>query len=147
MSSTPTTKQVQSPLNLKLTITKGKNEAILKYLGDPENSKAIEAGLKKVGTVHFARFLPEPGFLLGLSQTLWVITEFDGTFDDYITDFVNAMGPVFDALLSFVDAPPPLPVEDPKNSAAFGKWVKANDHASNLYSAYPNLTVQMILNS
>ena len=137
--------QVQSPLNLRLPITKGKNWEIFFYLADPKISKAINDGLNAVGTVHFARFLPEAGFSLGLSQTLWVLTEYDGTFDQYIQDFVNQMGDIFDGLLGFVDNPPPVPVKD--NVAAFGAWVSAHNEKSNLYSAYPTLTVQTILNS
>jgi len=139
------TSQVQSPLNLRLTIAKGKNLEIIGYLANPEHSKAINDGLTAVGTVHFARFLPENGFLLGTSQTLWVLTEYDGTFDQYIQDFVNQMGNIFDGLLSFVADPPPLPVKD--NVPAFGAWVNAHNEKSNLYSAYPTLTVQTILNS
>jgi len=137
--------QVQSPLNLRLPITKGKNWEIFAYLADPKNSKAINDGLNAVGTVHFARFLPEAGFALFLSQTLWVLTEYDGTFDQYIQDFVNQMGDIFDGLLGFVDNPPPTPVKD--NVAAFGAWVSAHNEKSNLYSAYPTLTVQTILNN
>jgi len=137
--------QVQSPLNLRLTITKGKNWDIFFYLADPKNSKAINDGLNAVGTVHFARFLPDAGFSIGLSQTLWVLTEYDGTFDQYIQDFVNQMGDIFDGLLGFVDDPPPLPVKD--NVPAFSAWVSAHNEKSNLYSAYPTLTVQAILNS
>jgi hypothetical protein len=140
MSSTP---QVQSPLNLRLTITKGQNAHILEYVFS--QSATINAGLDAVGTVHFARFLPDAGFLSGDSQTLWVLTEFDGTFDQYIQDFVKQMGPVFDKLLSFVVDPPPLPVES--NIEAFEKWVNAHNEKSNLYSAYPTLTVQTILNN
>jgi hypothetical protein len=135
---------VQSPLNLMLTITEGQNQAILAYV--LSQSQVINAGLDAVGTVHFARFLPESGFTSNppTSQTLWVLTEYDGTFDNYIQDFVNQMGPIFDKLFSFVVDPPPLPVE--KNLAAFGEWVKSHNMPSNLYSAYPACTVQMILN-
>jgi hypothetical protein len=136
--------QVQSPLNLMLTITEGQNIAILTYV--LSQSQVINAGLDAVGTVHFARFLPESGFASQppTSQTLWVLTEYDGTFDNYIKDFVNQMGPIFDKLLSYVVDPPPLPVE--QNLAAFGKWVQSHNMQSNLYSAYPACTVQMILN-
>ena len=135
---------VQSPLNLMLAITPGQNLAILSYVSS--QSATIDNGLNAVGTVHFARFLPEPGFASNppTSQTLWVLTEYDGSFDQYIADFVKQMGPIFDKLLSFVTDPPPLPVE--KNIAAFGKWVQAHNAPSNLYSAYPACTVQMILN-
>jgi hypothetical protein len=135
---------VQSPLNLMLAITPGQNLAILSYVSS--QSATIDNGLNAVGTVHFARFLPEPGFASNppTSQTLWVLTEYDGSFDQYIADFVKQMGPIFDKLLSFVTDPPPLPVET--NIAAFGKWVQAHNAPSNLYSAYPACTVQMILN-
>ncbi len=136
--------QVQSPLNLALPIAVGQNENILKYV--QSQSAVINAGLDAVGTVHFARFLAVPGFVTNppTSQTLWVLTEYDGTFQQYIQDFVNQMGPIFDNLLSFVVDPPPLPVES--NVPAFEKWVMAHNVPSNLYSAYPACTVQMILN-
>ena len=136
--------QVQSPLNLMLPIADGKNLAIITYV--LSQSAVIDAGLNAVGTVHFARFLPEPGFTDNppTSQTLWVLTEYDGTFDQYIQDFVSQMGDVFDTLLGFVVNPPPLPVKD--NVAAFGAWVNAHNVKSNLYSAYPSCTVQTILN-
>jgi hypothetical protein len=140
----PNGNPVQSPLNLMLAIKPGQNLAILSYVSS--QSATIDNGLNAVGTVHFARFLPEPGFASNppTSQTLWVLTEYDGSFDQYIADFVKQMGPIFDKLLSFVTDPPPLPVE--KNVAAFGKWVQAHNAPSNLYSAYPACTVQMILN-
>jgi hypothetical protein len=136
--------QVQSPLNLMLTVAEGQNQAILAYVFS--QSVAINGGLNAVGTVHFARFLPEPGFAVNppTSQILWVLTEYDGTFDQYIQDFVTQMGDVFNTLLSFVADPPALPVE--KNLAAFGQWVSSHNQPSNLYSAYPACTVQMILN-
>jgi hypothetical protein len=137
--------QVQSALNLRLTITKLKNWDVGFYLADPKHAKAINDGLNAVGTVHFARFLPDHGFALFQSQTLWVLTEYDGTFDQYIQDFVNQMGDIFDGLLGFVDDPPPVPVKD--NVAAFGAWVSAHNEKSNLYAAYPTLTVQTILNN
>lgn len=136
--------QVQSPLNLMLTVAEGQNLAMITYV--LSQSAVIDAGLNAVGTVHFARFLPEPGFTANppTSQTLWVLTEYDGTFEQYIQDFVRQMGSIFDTLLSFVADPPPLPVE--QNVAAFVQWVSAHNQQSNLFSAYPACTVQMILN-
>jgi len=140
----PNATQVQNPLNLMLNIAEGQNQAILIYV--MSQAGGIDAGLDAVGTVHFARFLPQPGLTSDppTSQILWVLTEYDGTFDQYIKDFVQQMGPVFDKLLSYVADPPPLPVE--QNIAAFGQWVAAHNQPSNLYSAYPACTVQMILN-
>ena len=73
--------------------------------------------------------------------------EYDGSFDDYIGDFVNVVGTVFDALLQFiVGGAAVTPVAS--NVAAFSAFVTANDasqHAPNngLFQAYP-YTVQDI---
>lgn len=123
----------------------------------------IDNGLKAVGTVHYARFL-----LLDRSQgnlqpaqgssgpfVLAVITEYDGSFNAYIQDFVAQMAPIFNALLAFVEGGAAVtPVQD--NINAFTLFIQQNDasqHAPNngggqpgdgLYSAYPQ-TVQQIL--
>ncbi|HYW07643.1 MAG TPA: hypothetical protein VE913_11845, partial [Longimicrobium sp.] len=79
---------------------------------------------------------------------LAVVTEYDGSFQAYIGDFVARIGQVFDALLQFVVGGKELtPVAN--NAAAFLAFVTANDASSHqpntgLYSAYP-LTVQKIL--
>jgi hypothetical protein len=119
----------------------------------------IDAALSKIGTVHFARFVlfdtSTPN--LQVSQTapstgpfkLAVITEYDNDFDDYIQDFVNNIGDIFDMLLGFTeDGHTLVPVA--KNVVAFKKYVAQNDasqhlppHQSPLYSAYPQ-TVQKI---
>jgi len=131
----PTASAVQSPLNLMLTIKAGQTAALIAYLA--ENSATIDAALTKVGTVHFARFLLIPG-----TQTFFVLTEYDGSFSAYIQAFTNLLGPVFDALFSFMGVAPPLPVE--QNVAAFEAFVLKYNLPSNLYAAYPNCTVQQI---
>src|SRR5271165_2936192 len=117
---------------------------------------AIETGLTKVGTVHFARFLLLDSSQPNLQPTgsssdtlvLGVITEYDGDFDAYIQDFVDQIGGVFNALLPVVVGGEKLtPVAD--NVAAFTAFIQQNDASQNqsepsLYSAYPQ-TVQQIL--
>ena len=120
------------------------------------NGDAINEALTEVGTVHFARFVlldrSQPN-LLPVSNTsdglvIGVITEYDGSFDAYIQDFVAELGGVFDKLLAFVVGGKALiPVAN--NVAAFEAFITANDasqHQPNesLYSAYPQ-TVQQIL--
>ena len=81
-------------------------------------------------------------------MVLAVITEYDGSFQAYIGDFVAQIGQVFDALLQYVVGGQALiPVAN--NVAAFNAFVAANDasqHQPNggLYQAYPQ-TVQQIL--
>ncbi|PHV16606.1 hypothetical protein CSQ90_13065 [Janthinobacterium sp. BJB303] len=126
-----------------------------------EYQAKINAALTDIGTVHFARFtlldrsqanlLPNIGSA-GASGTLviGVITEYDGSFNSYIEDFVAQLGEVFDALLQFVVGGKALmPVAD--HVAAFEAFITANDAAQHvpnigLYSAYPQ-TVQQILAS
>jgi hypothetical protein len=126
-----------------------------------EYQTKINAALTDIGTVHFARFtlldrsqanlLPNIGSA-GTSDTLviGVITEYDGSFNGYIEDFVAQLGEVFDALLQFVvGGKAVIPVAD--HVAAFEAFITANDAAQHtpntgLYSAYPQ-TVQQILAS
>ena len=97
-------------------------------------------GLNNVGTVHFGRFL-----LLNNDTQFLVFTEYDGSFDTYINDFINETGDVFNFLLSCCVIPDDvLPVQD--NRAAFNQLVKENDHKSEVfYCAYPKLSVVEIL--
>ena len=94
-------------------------------------------GADSVGTLHFAHFVPLPDNHLGF------FTIFDGSFQQYIQDFTDKIGPVFDTLFDFVTNPPPTPVA--KNAEAFYQWEVANNLPPiGLYSAYPRLAVQDI---
>jgi len=111
----------------------------------PEGANPINVALTKIGTVHFARFV----FLSELQ--LAVITSYDGDFVQYIQDFTNEIGGIFNTLLACMQDAPPLPVEN--NLRAFVEYVQANDRSrvngelQPLYSAYPTLTVRDILDN
>jgi hypothetical protein len=158
-----------SPLTLLMPIIPGTDPAVIagalaKFQPD------IDAALTSIGTVHYARFLLldrsvpnlQPGAAPSNELVLAVITEFDGSFNKYIGDFVAQIGNVFNALLAFVVGGDAVtPVQD--HTAAFAAFVSANDaseHFPNngatsptaptepgagLYQAYPNTTVQQIL--
>lgn len=119
----------------------------------------IQAALKSIGTVHFARvilmdrsqanlqpdlfsILPSNNLVLG------IITSFDGDFSAYTHDFVSQLSYEFDVILSLVDGGAALiPVAD--HVAQFEAFVaqhNASQHIPNtyFYSAYPD-TVQSIL--
>jgi hypothetical protein len=143
-----------NPLTLLMPVTPGVNPsaiaaAIAKY------HDQTRAALTSIGTVHYARFVlldrSSPSLQPGAGTgpfVLGVITEYDGDFEAYIQDFVDKVGVVFDALLSFtVGGPDVTPVAD--HIAAFTAYIRKYDLAQQpgtpgLYSAYPQ-TVQQIL--
>ncbi|MDX8124434.1 hypothetical protein SKZ59_21915 [Janthinobacterium sp. GMG2] len=149
-----------NPLCLMMPVLPGTNPISIAAALQEYQTK-INTALTNIGTVHFARFvlfdrsqanlLPNIG-KTGTSDTLiiGVITEYDGSFNGYIEDFVAQLGEVFDALLQFVVGGKALmPVAN--HVAAFEAFITANDasqHVPNtgLYNAYPQ-TVQQILAS
>jgi hypothetical protein len=134
-------KAVQSPLTL---IMKIKADADYQQLAGllahiqslPPDQNPIWAALDKLANVHFARFA-----FMENNTRLAVITTYDGTFEDYINEFIDAIGDVFNALLAHMQDAPPLPVQ--KYRAEFLAYVKANDLRciEPFYSAYPAATV------
>jgi hypothetical protein len=132
---------VQSPLTLVMTI---KSEAdgqalaalLHKIQSAPPEQNPIWTALNKLNTVHFARFV-----FLERNSKLAVITAYDGSFEDYINEFIDEIGDVFNALLAHMTDAPPLPVQ--KNRQAFLDYVRANDLRAiePFYSAYPKSTV------
>ncbi|MBV9775002.1 MAG: hypothetical protein JO040_13700 [Gemmatimonadetes bacterium] len=144
-----------SPLTLLMPIIPGTDLTVLAATLAKSQTE-IDQALTSIGTVHYARFLLldrstanlQPGGTPSDQLVLAVITEYDGSFQAYIGDFVAQIGQVFDALLHFVVGGQALiPVAN--NVAAFSAFVAANDasqHQPNqgLYQAYPQ-TVQQIL--
>ena len=138
------TRAVAKPLTLVMTIKSSQDRAELARLLNQmqalqTDQNPITRALRKLGNVHFARFV-----FLG-DEKLAVITTYDGKFDAYIDAFVNELGDVFDQLLKHMQDAPPLPVA--QNRPQFLDFVKRNDIAPAVlfYSAYPQLGVQDIL--
>lgn len=144
-----------NPLTLLMPVIAGTNpadiaQALAKY--KPE----LDAALQGIGTVHYARTLYLDTSAANLQPTatskgpfvLGIITEYDGSFEDYLGDFVKQVGPIFDALLQFVVGGAEVtPVAD--NQTKFGEFITANDasqHEPNvgIFQAYP-YTVDDIL--
>lgn len=93
--------------------------------------------LDKVGTPHFAQFVPLEDNQLGF------FTVYDGSFDKYIADFTKNIGPVFDLIFKFTKDPPPSPCR--KHLQEFIDFAaKANRAPIGFYQAYPGLSVQDI---
>ena len=136
-----TTTSVQSPLTLIMTVKSAADSAFLQALlhklqSAPPEQNPIWTALNKLNTVHFARFV-----FLDNNMKLAVITTYDGSFEDYINEFIDEIGDVFNALLAHMSDAPPLPVQ--QNRQAFLDYVRANDLRAiePFYSAYPKATV------
>lgn len=93
--------------------------------------------LDKVGTPHFAQFVPLEDNQIGF------FTVYDGSFDTYIADFTKNIGPVFDLIFKFTKNPPPSPCR--KHLQEFIDFAAAASRAPiGFYQAYPGLMVQDI---
>jgi hypothetical protein len=93
--------------------------------------------LDKVGTPHFAQFVPLEDNQIGF------FTVYDGSFDKYIADFTKNIGPVFDLIFKFTKNPPPSPCR--KHLQEFIDFAtSANRAPIGFYQAYPGLSVQDI---
>lgn len=137
----PSNQTVQSPLTLVMQIKSPAayqelNGLLQQIQGAPVDKNPIWLALNQLRNVHFARFV-----FLNNNTQLAVITTYDGTFEAYINEFIDAIGDVFNALLERMSDAPPLPVQ--KNRDAFLAYVKANDLRAiePFYSAYPAATV------
>jgi hypothetical protein len=93
--------------------------------------------LDKVGTPHFAQFVPLEDNQIGF------FTVYDGSFDKYIADFTKNIGPIFDLIFKFTRDPPPSPCR--KHLQEFIDFANgANRAPIGFYQAYPGLSVQDI---
>jgi len=93
--------------------------------------------LDKVGTPHFAQFVPLEDNQIGF------FTVYDGSFDKYIADFTKNIGQVFDLLFKFTKGAPPSPCR--KYLQEFIDFAGgANRTPIGFYQAYPGLSVQDI---
>ena len=93
--------------------------------------------LDKVGTPHFAQFVPLEDNQIGF------FTVYDGSFEKYIADFTKNIGPIFDLIFKFTKNPPPSPCR--KHLQEFIDFAAgANRDPIGFYQAYPGLSVQDI---
>jgi hypothetical protein len=99
--------------------------------------RGITNDLDKVGTPHFAQFVPLEDNQIGF------FTVYDGDFDTYIADFTKNIGQVFDLLFKFTKGAPPSPCR--KHLQEFIDFAAgANRTPIGFYQAYPGLSVQDI---
>lgn len=144
MTEQPPAQPVQNPLTLVMKAKSQEDYNALRQTVEhiqslPPEQNPIVVALDKIATVHFATFV----FLD--NDRLAVITTYDGDFDDYIHEFTNEIGDVFNTLLAHVADAPPLPVQTYRQE--FLEFIRAQDLrcVAPLYSAYPDRTVLDIL--
>ena len=100
-------------------------------------SRGTQRDLEKVGTPHFAQFVPLEDNQIGF------FTVYDGDFDTYIADFTKNIGGTFDLVFKFITNPPPSPCR--KYTQEFIDYAAAANRAPiGFYQAYPGLSVQDI---
>jgi hypothetical protein len=100
-------------------------------------TRGTQKDLEKVGTPHFAQFVPLEDNQVGF------FTVYDGNFDTYIADFTKNIGGTFDLVFKFITNPPPSPCR--KFTQEFIDYAAAASRAPiGFYQAYPGLSVQDI---
>jgi hypothetical protein len=129
--------QVQNALNLYLPLKTPAQAPALKA-ALVRTHPVVEAALKDLRYVHFARFLAAPD-----GSALWVITTYDGGLHSYVMDFVAVLGDVFTELLQFVKDAPRLPVQ--KYPRDFVAYIDKQNKPSGVWSAYPEATAIDVL--
>jgi len=146
-----------SPLTLLMPIIPGTNPMQMAQ-SLAQFQQELTSALQSIGTVHYARSLLLDGSKASLqpgmspspndSFVLAIITEFDGSFDAYVSDFCAQAGDAFNAMLKFVvDGAALIPVQN--NVTAFGVFIAANNASQQppnngpMFQAY-TWTVQQI---
>jgi hypothetical protein len=90
-----------------------------------------------IGTIHYSRFT------VLSEKALLFLGDFDGEFSQLMADLARQAGPVFDAIVQYVESPPPTPVAG--NVDAFVEWIAGRLlHPLNTFTAYPDVTVKEI---
>lgn len=107
--------------------------ATLAALGAPDRKSPVEA----ISTIHFARWV-----IIDDGQRLLFTSNFDGTWDSYIDEFIDKAADGLDAIWSHCEG---YPEGGAKDRATFKDYVRASEQAAALfYCAYDDLTVGRI---
>jgi hypothetical protein len=125
----------QHPLLLPLPLKSSLGAFTLERIVIEATEGRMVKGADSIGTLHFGHFVPLPNNYLGF------FTVYDGTFNKYMQDFTEKIGPIFDVLYRFVTDHPPIPVA--QNVQAFTDYVARLDYPPiGFYRAYPGVAVQ-----
>ena len=96
--------------------------------------------LDVVGTVHFARYV-----LLDGGTRLLFTSVYDGTWEQYIDDFIDHAADAFDAVYSCCDE---YPAGGARDREGFKEFVRAHELCPEVfYSAFPDQSVKQVHNA
>jgi hypothetical protein len=144
MTEQPLVQPIQNPLTLVMRAKCPNSAAELRKTVErlqslPQDQNPFVAALNKIGTVHFARFV----FLD--NDQFAVITTYDHDLENYLNEFVNELGEIFNTILKYIENAPPLPVQTHRQE--FIEYVRSHDLrcVGQFYSSYPDRTVLDIL--
>jgi hypothetical protein len=108
-------------------------KAVLAQFGDPKRGSPISV----ISTIHFARWV-----IIDNDTRLLFTSNFDGTLDSYIDEFIEKASGGLDAIWSNCKG---FPAGGSKDVAAFKKYVRDSEIPNTLvYSAYPDNTVKEV---
>ena len=88
-----------------------------------------------ISTIHFARWV-----IIDDDTRLLFTTNFDGSWDDYIDEFIDKAADGLDAIWSNCEDFPP---GGARNREAFKQYIRDHEYRADLfYTAYPDATVK-----
>lgn len=133
---------VQNQMNILSEVKPGHIGALKRILGFIEIAARTSppGSLSGIQTIHFARWV-----LFDNDRRLLFLSNYDGTWENYIGDFVNELSHGLNAVWCHtVD----FPETGPPDIAAFHEHIRTHQIRSQVfYSAYPTQTVRNILDN
>ena len=107
--------------------------ATLQAFNDPNRLSPISA----IGVIHFARWV-----LIDNDTRLLFTTNFDGSWDDYIDEFIDKGADGLDALFGHCVG---YPERGARDSETFKQYIRDHEYKADLfYTAYPDASVKDI---
>jgi hypothetical protein len=125
---------VQNIITAIVGIKPGRVEQLRAVLGSLNTGSASPVSV--ISTIHFARWV-----IIDNRQLLFT-TNFDGSWDDYVDEFIDKAADGLDAIWSNCDD---FPEGGSRNRDAFKQYIRDHEHHADLfYTAYPDATVKDI---
>src|SRR3954470_9728839 len=111
----------------------GHLRAVLAQFAAPGPASPIQL----IGTIHFARWV-----IIDNDTRLLFISNFDGTWDDYIDEFIEKAADGLNAIWSHCDD---FPAGGSRDREAFKAYIRKYEYQPDVfYSAYPDASVKDI---
>ena len=127
---------VQTAITTISRIKPGRSPQLRAVLGQ-FTTLGPDSPINLISTIHFARWV-----MIDDDTRLLFTTNFDGSWDDYIDEFIEKAADGLDAIWSNCEG---FPEGGSRNRAAFKQYIRDYEYpALVFYSAYPDATVKNI---